>query len=369
MTAVTSNTQQHAHLSKIEIADASLVFRPVRLDDRSPTGQQIAAIAGFAPNQNAVVLQVLANGELENVRSSEVIDLSGGIGRFVVMESDRTYYLYVDGVCFEWPCRIISGATLRKFANVGHETNLFFEQKDVADQLIEFDSLLDLNAPGSERFYSQPSQWRLNVQNVHLDVEEPTIIVRDALIRANFDPERGWEIFLKVAGQPKQSVGLDAVIDLRTPGIEKLRLIPREINNGEGAIISRRDFALLEADERFLDAANVQWQTVLDSGRRWLLISNYPIPEGYTVKDATIALDVPPSYPGAQIDMFYCHPSLVLTSGACIPATEVQEAILGIPHQRWSRHRGIGASWNPASDNIITHLALVDSALLKEAGQ
>ena len=36
-----------------------------------------------------------------------------------------------------------------------------------------------------------------------------------------------------VHGQPKKEVTLDYVVDLRTPGIEKIRLTPRGIDNGE----------------------------------------------------------------------------------------------------------------------------------------
>jgi len=40
-------------------------------------------------------------------------------------------------------------------------------------------------------------------------------------------------IILKIAGEPKKEVDLNYMIDLRHKGIEKLRLTPRQINNGE----------------------------------------------------------------------------------------------------------------------------------------
>lgn len=368
MTSAISNTHRRPHF-EIEVADASLLFRTVQLDDQSPTGQQIATAAGLTPNQDAVILQLLANGELEDIRPSEIVQLGNEAVRFIVVESDRTYRLFVDGVRFDWPCQVVSGATLRKLGAVPAEHDLFFERREVADELVEPSALINLNAPGSERFYSKRQQWQLNVQNVLLNIEVPTITVREALLRANFDITLDWQIFLKIADQPKQAVNLDTVIDLRTPGIEKLRLMQREINNGEASLSARREFALLEADELFLDAAKLHWETSTDGGRRWLLISNYPIPAGYMIKHATVAVEIPPTYPGAQLDMFYCNPPLALQTGASIPATEVHESIHGASYQRWSRHRGASSVWNPLTDSLKTHLAIVDAALLKEVGQ
>lgn len=92
-------------------------------------------------------------------------------------------------------------------------------------------------------------------------------------------------------------------------------------------------------------------------------------PAGYNQQQVTLALEVPPTYPGAQIDMFYVFPSLALNSGQALECTQVQEAICGLSYQRWSRHRSDACQWRPDSDNVVTHLALVESALAKEVQQ
>jgi hypothetical protein len=63
--------------------------------------------------------------------------------------------------------------------------------------------------------------------------------------------------------------------------------------------------------------------------------------------------------------MFYCHPPLALPSGAAIPQTQQIETVIGLPFQRWSRHR----QWDPARDTLATHLALIDESLHREVGQ
>ena len=166
--------------------------------------------------------------------------------------------------------------------------------------------------------------WKLNVQGVILDVPTPTIVVREALTLAGFNPDQGWQIFLKVHGEPKRAVTLTDTIDLRTPGIEKLRLTPKEVNNGEAPCAPRRDFDLLDADDAHLDRLGLHWETVEEANRRWLVIHDYPMPGGYTVGETLLALEIPPTYPGAQIYGFYAYPPLALSSGRAIDNTQLR---------------------------------------------
>ena len=136
----------------------------------------------------------------------------------------------------------------------------------------------------------------------------PLVVVKDALAKAGFDPDAGWIAILKKVGQPKQPVELTDVIDLTTPGIEKLRLTPAEINNGEGPSGIRRQFRLLEKDEAYLASRGLVWETITDGGRRWLIIRGFPLPTGFNQMLVDIAIDLPATYPSAAIDMFYCAP-------------------------------------------------------------
>lgn len=368
-TPISIMSTHQTHISSIEVAGADLVFQAVSLADATPTGAQIAAAAGFNPAQQASVLLLLANGELEDIRPGEVVDLTQKTGRFIVVESDRSYRLTIDGKRIDWPCRLISGSVIRLLGQVQSDKVIYFERHEHADKLIKDDEIIDLDRSGVEAFYSRAGTWVLNVQGVRLEVGTPTIVVSEALTRAGFDVNQGWHIFLKVAGQPKQPLELTSVVDLRTPGIEKIRLTPKDVSNGETAQAVRRDFALLELDESFLDEHFAHWETVIENQRRWLLIYGYHVPQGYGTHRVTLALDVPPSYPGAQIDMFYVSPHLVLNSGQALACTEAQETINGITYQRWSRHRTTASEWRPDTDNVITHLALVESALAKEVQQ
>jgi hypothetical protein len=193
--------------------------------------------------------------------------------------------------------------------------------------------------------------YKLNVQGVVIDWPTSSISVRDAITKAGFDANKPWLIFLKVQGHPKEEVTLDRIVDLTLPGLEKLRLTPKDVTNGE-APVEFDGFALLDGDEDFLDGLGLKWETVLENQRRWLLVHNYPAPPGYTAATTTIALEVPTNYPSAQIDMFYCYPPLALSSGRAIPSTQVRATIKGNEFHGWSRPPRGAAPGGPAEGKV-----------------
>jgi len=364
-----ATSQNHHSGFVIEVADKNLDFRQVTIEDKTPTGAQIAAAAGFKPDQLAIVLQLLVSGAMADIRPDEVVTLTQESARFLVVETDRIYLLTVDGARLEWPCEQITGYQVRKLAQVGDNKRLLLEREEEADLEIQDADFVNLNNSGIERFLTRKELWKLNVQGVVLEIDTPTISVRDAVVRAGLNPNEGWHIYLKVEGQPKEEKTLDDIIDLRTPGIEKLRLTPKDVGNGEAPLPPRRVFSLLPVDEQHLNQTGVRWETCLTpEGRRWLVIYDYQLPEGYTLQKVQLALEIPVGYPSTQLDMFYLHPAVGLTNGTTIPCVEATEVVDGDAFQRWSRHRSVNP-WNPATDNVITQLALVEGCLLKEVGE
>ena len=353
----------------IEVADQTLTYRQIHTEDLTPTGAQLAVAAGFKSVDDVSVLQVLPNGELEDIRPMETVDLRRVEARFVIVESDRAYRLTIDGQRFDWPCRIVSGGLLRKLGQVPADKVIYFERQDQPDRLLDNHDLIDLDTAGVEAFLSRKLVWKLNMQGVLLELSAPTVVVREALVLAGFNPDQGWQIFLKVAGQAKQPVQLTTEIDLRTPGIEKLRLTPKDVNNGEGPATPCRVFALLDIDEAHLERLGLRWETIIEANRRWLLLHDYPLPAGYSVAHTKLALEIPPTYPGAQIYGFYAYPPLALGCGRTIESTQLRGVLLGVEFHGWSRNRGPAAPWNSAMDNVVTQLALVDAALAKEIGE
>jgi hypothetical protein len=358
------HSQQHGR-HEITFYDLNLAPRVAFIKDGEPTGMQIAEEAGFAPTPQITVLQWLKYG-LEDIRPTETVNLLEGNLRFIVAESDGNFRFIIDGVRYDWPAPRIPVSVIRTLVSVPTNKEIFLVDPDRGEIFQAEGTVLDLSLPGVENLVTKTPTWKLNVQGVVLTLNTPKVKVRQALGLAGVDANQGWHIFLIVQGQDKREVALDDEIDLTAPGIEKLRLTPKDVSNGEANPVALRQFRLMPADENYLDSTFQDWQAILENGRQWVILPSYHLPVGYSETGVSLAIEVPTTYPMQQIDMFYVFPAVVILSGTALLATEHREAIQGKSYQRWSRHRGANSPWRPGIDNVMTHLALVESALLKE---
>ena len=104
------SVQEHGNQNTtIEVADTNLEFRTVVVENDSPTGGQIARAAGFNEGQHPYVLQMRADGDLEDIRHLENADLTNG-KCFIVVESSKSNRIVVDGDELDWPSDVIGGA-------------------------------------------------------------------------------------------------------------------------------------------------------------------------------------------------------------------------------------------------------------------
>jgi hypothetical protein len=123
----------------------------------------------------------------------------------------------------------------------------------------------------------------------------------------------------------------------------------------------RREFALQEKDVLHLDSLGLPWETIgsPQQGGGYVLIHDYPVPSGYNIAAAEIAMRIEPLYPDVQIDMAYFYPALSLSDGCQISCLAAQP-IDARTFQRWSRHRTPKNPWRPGIDCLATHLGQVD---------
>lgn len=150
---------------KIMIGDEQFDYQPAILDDPCPTGRQILDSAKLRPAEEFILLQMLFDGMLEELRHDETTDLRAkGVERFLYFRNDRSFRLQLDGRIFEWGAALISGATLKKLAEVDAATHsVYLEAKKVGDKLIDDNELVDLSNAGVERFYTRQETYEIEV--------------------------------------------------------------------------------------------------------------------------------------------------------------------------------------------------------------
>lgn len=147
---------------KLAIGNEKLDFFEISIEDPMPTGRQILLEIGYKPVEDFLVFQMLKSGELEEIRLDETTDLrKPDIERFLVFRSDRSFNFLLDGTRYQWGATFISGASLKKL--VGVDPNTYgvwqeFQQPGVEDKLIQNQDLVDLSAPGVERFFTGRKQ-------------------------------------------------------------------------------------------------------------------------------------------------------------------------------------------------------------------
>ena len=142
---------------RILLAQGDLNFAPLTVGDPVPLGRQILEAAGLEPGDGHSLFGILPSGAFEDVRLDEPFDLrERGAERFVAFQTDRDFKLTLDDDQLEWGKPVISGAVLYKLAEPGEDEDVFLEVRGGEDRLIEPGELIDLNAPGVERFITAP---------------------------------------------------------------------------------------------------------------------------------------------------------------------------------------------------------------------
>ncbi|MEL7516920.1 MAG: multiubiquitin domain-containing protein [Pseudomonadota bacterium] len=340
-----------------------------RIADATPTGAQVLEAFGRHP-VNAHVLLLLDGTGLHEVTPDEVIDIGDRRAeRFFVFRSDRLWLASLDEQRFPWGASSITEDLLRLIFRVPAERQIVLSREHEPDCVLQVGQSVDLDSAGVERLFTRPATWKLLVQGITLSFSTPKVVVRDALIKAGLDPDSGWTAILKFVGLPKEPVGLGDVIDLSRKGIEKLWLRPNHVNNGGAPSGLRRDFSVRDEDEAFLQERGLSWEALVDLGQRWCVLRAYPLPAGYRQSEVDIAVLIPPTYPAAALDMFYCFPHLELMNGRPIACTQSRQLIEGSSYQRWSRHRQGDTAWKPNVDSLISHVALIDEAIAREVSE
>jgi hypothetical protein len=143
----------------IEISDESLNFRSVILSDPMPSGRQILSEAGLDPSDGYSLFAILQTGDIEDLLLEEQFDLrERRAARFITFRTDREFKLTLNDDQLKWGKAVISGAALHKLSNAPGDHAVYLVASGGERRLIEPHELVDLSAPGIERFITGPKR-------------------------------------------------------------------------------------------------------------------------------------------------------------------------------------------------------------------
>lgn len=103
-------------------------------------------------------------------------------------------------------------------------------------------------------------------------------------------------------------------------------------------------------------------QTELEGGMTCVVLQAFRVPAGLNVSETDMLLRLPPGFPDAAPDMFWCDPAVRRADGAAIAQSDVTEPYLGRQWQRFSRHLTPG-EWRPGLDSIDSFIVLIRKTL------
>jgi hypothetical protein len=205
-------------------------------------------------------------------------------------------------------------------------------------------------------------KYRIRIDKIKYTVNIHSMTGRQLLVLAGKNPPERFRIDQKLQGGQTKRIGLDEAVDFTRPGVERFMTMPLDQTDGE----VRRQFQLPEEDTEYLTARGLPWETIFGEGGQWLILRDFPVPSGYNTERVAVAIQITPGYPSAPLDMAYFYPHLCRSNNRGISALSPHN-LDGKTWQRWSRHRTPENPWRAGEDSIVTHLALVEWWLEKEA--
>lgn len=106
-------------------------------------------------------------------------------------------------------------------------------RKDVAGVTSVLDEIIDLEEYAN--LGKRPplaKGYRIKINGERYVVHDPTLTGREVLTLAGLLPAKDHSLWVKLKGERPRKVGLDDKVDLRDPGVEKFKALPRDQTEG-----------------------------------------------------------------------------------------------------------------------------------------
>ncbi|OWK71402.1 multiubiquitin domain-containing protein [Pedobacter sp. AJM] len=382
---------------KPQVYNATVNDKKITVKTPKITGAEILKEAGIKDPECHTLYQKLKGGDFKKISMDEIVDLGDhGEEHFVTKDAEVFNYL-VDGEPETTDKKTLTPLQIMELNAV--DTKDFYlvqlldkeEEIDYAyspDESIKMHckgmrfvtrkwlDIVDVEAYGKQCKEVPPARiYRIKVDKRYHDWNKRFITVAELIKMEYPNSSAQFEVYKFVNTSPKPiKLNSSEQIDLTEKCLVRFTIQPKEQTDGlqseKEEVVLRREFELPEEDIDHLNSLGLPWEAIgnpVTGSVMWLLIHEFPMPDGYNQDQATIALMIAPSYPATEIDMAYFFPALSKVSGRGINALAAQP-IDGNTYQRWSRHRAPG-QWRPGVDNIASHLCLVENWLIKDLGR
>jgi hypothetical protein len=225
--------------------------------------------------------------------------------------------------------------------------DLVEDLEQVIEELVDIEEYARAGRP-----VPRARRYRYRVNKQHLVTECPELIGRQILGNAGLVPVEQYRLRLKERYGPPVEIGLDQVVDLRKPGVERFVAQKKEVQDG---LETRRHFALPAEDIAFLNSLGLRWDTIAEAGNLWVVIYGVPLPPGFRESATDVAIHIMPGYPTSQLDMAFFNPPVLRQDSRVIACADAVQNLDGRAWQRWSRHRTGATAWVPGEDNLERH--------------
>ncbi|MDA3616682.1 multiubiquitin domain-containing protein [Polluticaenibacter yanchengensis] len=346
------------------------------------TGEELLSIAGIQAYACYTLYEKFSGCDFTKIRHYDIVDLSrSGIERFVTKDAD-TFAYTLNGEHEMTDKKRISAEEILENAGIDTVSNYLVHKTANGEFIYAWNpkDYIEMDCSGME-FISRswvdivsiedsgksceeipPAKvYRIRIDKSYFDIMN-RYIEQSELIRLGGKSDTVYNVLKFIKGNPKPvKIAVGEKVDLTETCLLRFVLQPKEQTEGRDL---RKQFQLPEEDSEILNQLGYSWETI-SQGNYWIIIHDYPIPAGYNVLKADVALLIPPGYPATQIDMAYFYPALNKTNTSVGVRALSNQSLDGRIFQRWSRHRKPN-EWTPGVDNIATHLHLVDNWLEKE---
>ena len=279
------------------------VLYPVKIDGtvyetvRSAiSGEELLTLAGKEPQSDYVIYLILEDGDMENIRLPETIDLQRrGIEVFRTFKTDLIYRLLVDGKSREWGSDFITGRAIKRLIAVEDhaEVGIWQKAKSGEDKLIEDTDVVNLGCEGIEQF-RVGAKYSICIEGKVFEWSKKTITTEEIIQLGGWDASQGAVEVDK--DQNERPLASGEVIKLK-PGHNFCKKQRFKRGFDENSRIGKEVLLLQK------NFANVEYKEV--KNLHWFKIEDYSLPSPLSPEVISVVFSVTAGHPVPKPYGFY----------------------------------------------------------------